>query len=173
MGYGKSIVITAYGRGKVVEKITVSLFDESTTVFFWDSNAERYCDNINRLALKGEKWISAKIVSENTQYTLDEFLPFKLNSLLKFDDRTIQIILREVDNKDIIIALSYENEIIRDKMFNNMTKRAAQIIKEDMESLGIIRWKDLEEAQKRILRLIRHLEETGEIGTPHSKWEVW
>jgi hypothetical protein len=169
MGSGKDIVITAYGRGKVIEKITVSLFDSTGTSFFGDENAEAYCDNINSLSLKGEKWISARIVSENIQYTLYEFLPFKLDSLLKFDDRTIQTILREVDGKDIIFALNYESETIKEKIFNNMSKRAAQILKEDIEYMGSLRFKDVEEAQKRILRLIRYLENTGEIATSHTK----
>ncbi len=79
------------------------------------------------------------------------------------DDRAIQRVLRDVDNNDLGLALKGANEQVQTVVFNNMSKRLAVMIKEDMEFMGPVRMKDVEEAQQKIVNIIRKLEDSGEI----------
>jgi flagellar motor switch protein FliG len=165
MSNGKSTVITTYGHGNVIDKIAVSLFEEPES-HDDDSNAKTYCDTINSLELQGEAWVFAQIVSENTQYSLDMFHPLRFDILLKLDDHAIQRVLQYVDSQELIKALKGANTEVQDKIFQNMSKRAADMLKEDMEYRGSVRPKDIKEAQKNVLSIVRHLGQTGEIITP-------
>ena len=161
MPQGKSIVITAYGHEKTLDKIAVSLFDELGN--YGEENAKKYCDTINSLELKGDSWIIAKVVSENNQFSLDNFLPVTFDIILQADDRSIQKVMREVDSQVLARALKGENEAIQEKVFRNMSKRSSLMLKEDMEFMGPIRLIDVVEAQRKIIAVIHHLHETGEI----------
>ena len=79
------------------------------------------------------------------------------------DDRAIQRVLRDVDNSDLSIALKSANEDVQNTIFKNLSKRLAAMIKEDMEFMGPVRMKDVEEAQQKIVGVIRKLEDSGEI----------
>lgn len=79
------------------------------------------------------------------------------------DDRSMQRVLKEVDTKDLSMALKGASEELQEKFFRNMSSRAAEMIREDMEYMGPIRLKDVEEVQQRIVDVIRRLEEDGEI----------
>jgi hypothetical protein len=175
MSNEKSTVITVYGHNKVIDKIAVSLFDKSKDSYYVhsdDSNAKTYCDTINGLKLEGDSWIFAKIVSENTQYTLDAFLPLKFDIILSLDDKAIQKILREVDEQEIAKALKGSNEMVQEKIFNNMSKRAAQMLKEDIDYIGPVRIIDVKKAQEKIINIIHCLEQAGEIVIPFFKGET-
>jgi flagellar motor switch protein FliG len=71
--------------------------------------------------------------------------------------------MREVDSQELAKALKSVDSQVQDKIFKNMSKRAASMLKEDMEYMGPVRLKDVEEAQQKIVSIIRHLEDTGEI----------
>jgi flagellar motor switch protein FliG len=116
--------------------------------------------------LEGESWVFAKIISENMQYELDNFLPIKFDILLKLDDRAVQKILRGVDSTDLAKALKGENEEVQEKIFSNISKRAAEMLKEDIEYMGSIGIRDVKAAQERIFNVIQHLGNTGEIVWP-------
>ncbi|MCD6419261.1 MAG: flagellar motor switch protein FliG [Synergistetes bacterium] len=88
---------------------------------------------------------------------------FVFEDVVKLDDRSVQRVLREVDMKDLALALKGASEDVKDKFFHNMSKRAAAMLKEDMEFMGPVRVKDVEEAQQKIVNVIRQLEESGEI----------
>ena len=88
---------------------------------------------------------------------------FVFEDILLLDDRSIQRVLREVDNNDLAIALKGSNEQVQNAIFNNLSKRLAVMIKEDMEFMGPVRMKDVEEAQQKIVNIIRKLEDSGEI----------
>jgi flagellar motor switch protein FliG len=88
---------------------------------------------------------------------------FVFEDILGMDDRSLQRVLRDVDMKDVALALKGASEALRDKFFKNMSKRAAEMLKEDMEYMGPVRVRDVEEAQQRIVNVIRALEEAGEI----------
>lgn len=168
MSNGTNIVVTAYGHDKVIDKISVSLFDKPEVSYYrskHESNAaEEYCKAINSLELHENKWVSAQIISECAQYSLGTFRPFNFeNIILRLDDRSIQKIMREVDSRELAKALKSEDTEVLDKVFRNMSKNAATMLKEDMEYIGPVRLRDVKESQEKILSIVNHLEDTGEI----------
>ena len=88
---------------------------------------------------------------------------FVFEDILLLDDRAIQRVLRDVDNNDLGVALKAANEDVQNVIFKNMSKRLATMIKEDMEYMGPVRMKDVEEAQQKIVGIIRKLEDSAEI----------
>ena len=90
-------------------------------------------------------------------------LMFVFEDIVLLNDSHIQEILKEIDGKELTLALKGATIEIRDKVFGNMSKRAAQGIMEDMDYMGPIRLAEVEEAQKRIVEVIRNLEENGTI----------
>lgn len=88
---------------------------------------------------------------------------FVFEDVLLLDDRSIQRVLREVDNGDLAMALKGANEEVQNAIFNNLSKRLAVMIKEDMDFMGPVRMKDVEEAQQKIVNVIRKLEDSAEI----------
>ena len=166
MAIGKSVVITAYGHEKTIDKIAVSLFDKPESGYYSSNNvpnAKTYCDTINSLELKGDSWVFAKVISENTPFTLDALLPITFSLFLRLDDRSIQKVLRNLDSQIIATALKGESEAVQERIFSNMSKNAAQMLKEDIEFMSPIRIRDIKEAQEKVLAVIRQLEQTGEI----------
>ena len=83
--------------------------------------------------------------------------------ILLLDDRAIQRVLRDVDNGDLAIALKGSNEQVQNAIFNNLSKRLAVMIKEDMEFMGPVRLSDVAEAQSGILSILERLVSAGEI----------
>lgn len=90
-------------------------------------------------------------------------LMFLFEDVVLLDDRSIQQVLREVDGKDLAIALKGQGENVQEKIFKNMSSRAAEIIKEDLEFMGPVRVSQVEEAQQKIVAVIRKLEDAGTI----------
>ena len=88
---------------------------------------------------------------------------FVFEDILLLDDRAIQRVLRDVDNGDLAIALKGSNEEVQSAIFKNLSKRLGVMIKEDMEFMGPVRMKDVEEAQQKIVNIIRKLEDSAEI----------
>lgn len=88
---------------------------------------------------------------------------FVFEDILMLDDRTIQKILGEVDQQEMAKALKNADEEVRDKIFRNLSKGAASMLKEDMEFMGPVRLIDVEESQQKIVSVIRRLEDCGEI----------
>ncbi len=88
---------------------------------------------------------------------------FVFEDILLLDDRAIQRVLRDVDNNELGIALKGANEEVQGAIFRNMSSRLAVMIKEDMEFMGPVRMKDVEDAQQKIVNTIRKLEDSGEI----------
>jgi len=88
---------------------------------------------------------------------------FVFEDIVLLDDKAVQKVLREVDQQELSKALKSVDAEVQDKIFHNMSKRAASMLKEDMEFMGKQRLKDVEEAQQKIVAIIRKLEESGEI----------
>ncbi|MBO6300703.1 MAG: flagellar motor switch protein FliG [Lachnospiraceae bacterium] len=88
---------------------------------------------------------------------------FVFEDILLLDNKAIQRVLRDVDNNDLELALKGTNEEVQNTIFANLSKRLAEMIKEDMEFMGPVRMKDVEEAQQKIVNIIRKLEDSGEI----------
>ncbi|MGF7057171.1 flagellar motor switch protein FliG [Brassicibacter mesophilus] len=93
---------------------------------------------------------------------------FVFDDIASLDSRSIQRFVREIDNNQWAIALKGASEEVKEVIFANMSKRLVEMIKEDMEFMGPVRLKDIEEAQQAIVNVIRKLEEQGEIITPRG-----
>ncbi|MEO1583361.1 MAG: flagellar motor switch protein FliG [Planctomycetota bacterium] len=90
-------------------------------------------------------------------------LMFVFEDVLLVDDRGIQAVLKEVDNEELSLALKTASSELQDKILGNMSERAGDMIREDMEFMGPVRVSDVEAAQQRIVNIVRRLEEAGEI----------
>ncbi len=88
---------------------------------------------------------------------------FVFEDISKMDDRSLQRVLREVEMKELSLALKGATEDLREKFFKNMSKRAAEMLREDMEYMGPVRVRDVEEAQQKVVNVVRALEDAGEI----------
>ncbi|MCM1495362.1 MAG: flagellar motor switch protein FliG [Bacteroides sp.] len=88
---------------------------------------------------------------------------FVFEDILTLDNRAIQTVLRDVDNNELAIALKNANEEVQNAIFSNLSSRLAAMIKEDMEYMGPVRLKDVEDAQQKIVNIIRKLEDSGDI----------
>jgi flagellar motor switch protein FliG len=93
---------------------------------------------------------------------------FVFEDIVLLDDRAIQKVLREVDTSELGKALRGVETEVQDKIFRNMSKRASQLLKEEMEYMGPVRLKDVEETQQKIVSIIRKLEDQGEIVVARS-----
>ena len=90
-------------------------------------------------------------------------LMFLFEDLLFVDDRGIQRILREVDKRELALALKVCDEKLKDKIFKNMSERARELLKEELQYMGPVRLKEVEGAQTRIVEIVKQLEEQSEI----------
>jgi flagellar motor switch protein FliG len=88
---------------------------------------------------------------------------FRFEDLKNIEDRYMQRILREIESKDLVVALKGVSDELKNKVFKNMSERGAEMIKDDMESLGPIKRQIVEDSQQKILTVIRKLEASGEI----------
>lgn len=95
------------------------------------------------------------------QKILDEMFVF--DNLMEIDDKGIQIMLREVQSETLIIALKGTTDEMRDKIFKNMSTRAAEMMREDLESKGPVKLSEVEAQQKQILQIVRRLADEGQI----------
>lgn len=99
--------------------------------------------------------------NDMAQRIMDEMFVF--DNILDIDDRGIQIILREVQSESLIIALKGAPQELREKIFKNMSQRAAEMMREDLESKGPVRLSEVEAQQKEILQIVRRLADEGQI----------
>jgi flagellar motor switch protein FliG len=90
-------------------------------------------------------------------------LMFVFEDILLVNDRGIQSVLKEIDNSDLILALRTATDELKKKIFSNMSERAVQMISEEMEYMGPVRVRDVEQAQQKIVDVVRRLEDSGEI----------
>src|SRR5258707_11662895 len=90
-------------------------------------------------------------------------LMFDFQDILLVNDKGIQSVLKEIDNEELALALKTASQELKDKIFKNMSERAAQLIAEDMQYMGPVRVSDVESAQQKIVDIVRRLEDAGEI----------
>lgn len=98
---------------------------------------------------------------EIAQKIQDEMFTF--DNLSDLDDRAIQLLLREVQSESLIVALKGTNEDLRERIFKNMSTRAAEMLREDLDSKGPVRVSEVEAEQKEILKIVRRLADEGQI----------
>lgn len=146
---------------KVLESKLASLVNQDYTII---GGVDAVVEILNTVDRGTEKHIMETLEIEEPELA-DEIRKkmFVFEDVLLLDDRAIQRVLRDVDNNDLAIALKSANEQVQNAIFNNLSKRLAVMIKEDMEFMGPVRMKDVEEAQQKIVNIIRKLEDAGEI----------
>jgi flagellar motor switch protein FliG len=88
---------------------------------------------------------------------------FTFEDIIHVDDRGVQRILKEIDQRDLSLSLKAAGPDVGNKIFKNMSERAGALLKEEISYLGPVRLRDVEESQRRIVDVVRRLEETGEI----------
>ncbi len=119
---------------------------------------------LNRVDRGTEKTILEALAEENPELA-DEIKRrmFVFEDIVLLDNRSVQRILREIDAKDLSMAMKTASEDVKNLVFRNMSKRAVELLKEDMGYMGPVRLRDVEEAQQKIVNVIRQLEDSGEI----------
>ena len=170
----KKVIVTTYGQGRKIEKISVNLFEKNYfyNIGFDDDkkdNASILCKLINNIELKNDSWIFARIININNPYKISNFIPFKFSEIIiKLDDVSIQKVLKEIiDNKVILNAIRTEDENVKSKILINMSNDEKEKFKEDLARAESILVTDIKDAQEEIISVIRHLIECGEIISPY------
>ena len=146
---------------KVLEKKLASLVNQDYTIV---GGVDAIVEILNSVDRGTERHIMETLEVEEPELA-DEIRKkmFVFEDILLLDDRAIQRVLRDVDNNDLGIALKGANEEVQNVIFKNLSKRLSAMIKEDMEFMGPVRMKDVEEAQQKIVGIIRKLEDSAEI----------
>ncbi len=146
---------------KVLERKLASLVNQDYTVV---GGVDSIVNILNTVDRSTEKHIMETLEIEDPELA-DEIRRkmFVFEDILVLDNRSIQTVLREVDNNELAIALKNANEDVQRVIFDNLSSRLATMIKEDMEFMGPVRLKDVEDAQQKIVNIIRKLEDSGEI----------
>ncbi len=146
---------------KVLERKLASLVNQDYTVV---GGVDSIVSILNTVDRSTEKHIMETLEIEDPELA-DEIRRkmFVFEDILILDNRSIQTVLREVDNNELAIALKNANEDVQRVIFDNLSSRLATMIREDMEFMGPVRLKDVEDAQQKIVNIIRKLEDSGEI----------
>jgi len=146
---------------RVLEKKLSALVTEDFTAA---GGVQSIVDILNNVDRGTEKYIMETLEIEDTELAEEiKKRMFVFEDILTLDNRSVQRFLREVDNNQLAIALKGSTEEVQNKIFSNMSKRMQEMIKEDIEFMGPVRLKDVEEAQQKIVNVIRKLEDAGEI----------
>ncbi len=125
---------------------------------------ESVAEMLNLADRSTEKGILESLESEDPDLVEQiRRLMFVFEDILMVNDKGIQSVLKEVDHNELAYALRTASDDLRDKIFRNMSERAAQLIKEEMEYMGPVRVADVEAAQQKIVDVVRRLEDAGEI----------
>lgn len=153
---------------EIVAEIDKVLEEELFSVEMSDAKkvggAERVAAILNSVDRTLEDTLMEKI-EENSEELAEEIrkLMFKFEDLLGVDDSAILAILKEISTEELKLALKAASDELKAKFFNNMSERAAQLLKEDLEVMGPVRLKDVENAQQSILKVAKRLESEGKI----------
>ena len=153
---------------EIVEEIDQALQDEVAAVKSFEGQqiggVRSVAEMLNQMdsALEGN---ILKGIEEFRQGLADEIrqLMFIFEDLINVDDRGIMAILKEVNNEELILAMKTASDEMKEKIFKNMSERAAQMMKEDLEVMGPVRLKDVEVAQQGIIKIAKKLEAEGKI----------
>jgi flagellar motor switch protein FliG len=146
---------------RVLERKMASI---STQGFTFAGGVKEVAEILNRIERNAEKAIMSSLEERDPELA-DEIsrLMFTFDDLVYVDDSGIQRALREIETKDLALALKTANEEVKAKVFKNMSERAREMIKEEIEFMGPVRLRAVDEAQQKIVTVVRRLEETGEL----------
>lgn len=144
------------------------LQEKLSTVFQQDftqaGGVDTVVDILNNVDRGTEKLILEELEKEDAELA-DEIRQrmFIFEDIITLDDASIQRVIREIDSKDLAKAMKVTGEEVKERIFRNISKRATEMLREDLEYMGPIRLREVEEAQQRIVSVIRRLDEAGEI----------
>jgi len=146
---------------RVLERKMAAVFSQG---FTFAGGVKDVAEILNRIERGAEKAIMADLEEKDPELA-DEIarLMFTFDDLIFVDDSGIQKALREIEQKDLALALKAANEEVTEKILKNMSERAREMIKEEMEFMGPVRMRNVEEAQQKIVAVVRRLEEAGEL----------
>ena len=146
--------IFVYGGRKMKTVVLITRENNERTthvsVFFCgnDVEAKHFCHFANRVPLAGEDKLFTRRITVNVEYSLEKYRPFAFDDFVKLDDRTIQKVNRELDSRILAVALKDAKEEVKEKFFNNMSKRSESMLREDMEDMEPVTESDIENAKQ-------------------------
>ena len=153
---------------EILKQVENVLRDKLSTIFQQDftqaGGVDTVVDILNSADRGTEKLILEDLEKEDAELA-DEIRQrmFIFEDIISLDDASIQRVVREVDSKDLAKALKGSSEEVKERVYRNISKRAAEMLKEDLDFMGPVRLREVEEAQQRIVGIIRRLDEAGEI----------
>lgn len=161
---------------EILAEVERSLESQFETDFSQDigelGGSKKVADILNQTSRITERVILDGLITVDPELANEiKNLMFTFDDLIKLDDRSIQKILKEIDMKELSIALKGASDQVKEKIFSNMSERAGRMLQEEMEYLGPVRLKEVEEAQRHILNVVLNLEESGEIVIPRKEEE--
>ena len=148
-----------------VELILEKKFSTTTTQDFTQAGGiESVVDVLNGVDRTTERTILDALAIEDPDLAEEiKKRMFVFEDIVVLDPRSIQRVIRDVENEDLLLAMRSASEEVKNMIFDNMSQRRVETFKEELEFMGPVRLRDVEEAQTRIVGIIRRLEETGEI----------
>ena len=146
---------------QVLERRLATLFSQEVSIV---GGAKAVAEILNRVDRTAEKQIFEGLEPANPQLAEEiRRLMFTFDDIARLDDRSMQRLLKEVDQKELARALKAAAESVAQKIFANLSERAQTMLRQEIEYLGPVRLRDVEDAQGKIVRIVRALEEAGEI----------
>ncbi len=152
---------------RVLERKLSSLVSQDFTAA---GGIQSIVEVLNRVDRSTERTIIENLEVENPELAEEiKRLMFVFEDIVMLDDRSLQMVLREIDSKDLALALKATSPEVGEKIYKNMSKRAADMLREEIEYMGPVKIRDVEESQQKVVNVIRRLEESGEIVVARGK----
>jgi len=158
---------------ELIYDIEMALRDQMGTVFGGSlskaGGTAALAEILNSVNRTAEKHILEKLREIDAELSDEvDSLMFLFEDIVKLTNEAIQLIVKEVDSKTLALSLKATSKELKDKIFKNMTERAAEMLEDELQYLGPVRVRDVESAQKQILEIIHELEESGKIVITHD-----
>jgi flagellar motor switch protein FliG len=152
----------------IIEEIDQALQEEIATIKSFKGQKQGGVRLVAEILNQMDSSVEGSIlkgIEEQKQGLAEEIrkLMFVFEDLMQIDDKSIMAILKEVNNETLMVAMKTASDELKEKIFKNMSERAAQMMKEDLEVMGPVRLKDVEAAQQSILKIAKKLESEGKI----------
>lgn len=152
---------------RILERKLSSLVTQDFTAA---GGVESIVEVLNRVDRTTERTIIENLEVQNPELAEEiKRRMFVFEDIVMLDDRSLQLVLREIESKDLALALKAASGEVAGKVYKNMSKRASEMLREEIEYMGPVRIRDVEEAQQKIVNVIRRLEESGEIVVSRGK----